>query len=179
MIILLIATSIKEGKCCDAWKKFARHHAYGSCHTRGIYFYDSYSPVAHAELFRINIFIEVIHRLTAIILDVSNYFQNENVPIYERVCVSPPPYYLYWFEKYHPNIRLNKYDGTFCIQCMNGIQETKPAVQQFHSLFGVLVTILKYRKRKIDHTIYIKVFYLGTFPYLIVSTDDIINTTNN
>ena len=38
-------------------------------------------------------------RLTARVLDVSNAFQNTNVPIHERVCVSPPPYYLDWFKR--------------------------------------------------------------------------------
>ena len=62
-----------------------------------------------------------MHRLTARILDVSNAFQNTNVPIHEIVCVSPPPYYLDWFEIYYPNVLLNQDDGTFFLQCMNGI----------------------------------------------------------
>ena len=36
--------------------------------------------------------------ITARILDVSNAFQNTNVPIHERFCVYPSPYYLDWFE---------------------------------------------------------------------------------
>ena len=51
-----------------------------------------------------------MHRLTARILDVSNAFQNTNVPIHERVCVSPPPYYLDWFLRYYPNVPLNRDD---------------------------------------------------------------------
>ena len=54
--------------------------------------------MAHADSLRINIAIESMHRLTARILDVSNAFQNKNAPIHERVCVSPPPYYLDGFE---------------------------------------------------------------------------------
>ena len=41
------------------------------------------------------------------------------------------------------------------------------------------MTIIKYKKRKIDHAIYIKVFSDKTVPYLRVPTDDILNTTNN
>ena len=63
--------------------------------------------MAHADSFRMNISIAYIHRLTAIILDVSNAFQNTNVPIHERVCVSPPPYYLDWFERSYTNVPLN------------------------------------------------------------------------
>ena len=63
-----------------------------------------------------------MHRITDRILDVSNEFQNKNVPIHERVCASPPPYYLELFEISYPNVPLNQDDGPFCLQCMNGIQ---------------------------------------------------------
>ena len=78
--------------------------------------------MAHADSFRINIAIAYINILTARILDVSNAFQNTNVPIHERFCVSPPPYYLDWFEIFYPNVPLNRDDGPFCLQCMNVIQ---------------------------------------------------------
>ena len=63
-----------------------------------------------------------MHRLTTRVLDVSNAFQNTYVPIHEIVCVSPPPYYLDWFEIYYPNVTINQYYGPFFLQCMNGIQ---------------------------------------------------------
>ena len=103
----LIAPSIEEGNCSDAWKFVARHCENGSSHIKVIDFDQSYSPVSHADSSRINIAIASMHRLTASILDVSNAFQNTNVPIYERFCASPPPYYLDWFERSHPNVPLN------------------------------------------------------------------------
>ena len=42
-----------------------------------------------------------------------------------------------------------------------------------------MVTIIVYKKSTIDHAIYIKVFDDGTVSYLTVSTDDVLNTTNN
>ena len=135
--------------------------------------------MAHADSFKINIAIVSMHRLTTRILDVSNVFQNKNVPIYERVCVIPPPYYLDWFEMSYPNFPLNLDDGPFCIQCMNGIQGTNPSVRQWNRLLDVVVTIIKYKKITIDHAIYIKVFSDGTVSYLTASTDDFLNTTNN
>ena len=42
-----------------------------------------------------------------------------------------------------------------------------------------MVTIIEYKKSTIDHDIYIKVFGDGIVSYLIVSTDDVLNTTNN
>ena len=84
-----------------------------------------------------------MHRLTARILDVSNEFKNKNVPIHYRVCASPPPYYLDWFEGSYPNFPLNRDDGPFCLQCMNAIQGTGPDVQQWNRLLDALVKILR------------------------------------
>ena len=120
-----------------------------------------------------------MHRLTARILDVSNAFQNTNVPIHEKFCFIPQPYYLDWFEMYYPNVSLNIYDGPFCINCMNGIQGTKPDGRQWNRLLDAVVTILKCIKSTIDHDIYIKVFTGVIVSYLSVSADDVLNTTNN
>ena len=82
-------------------------------------------------------------------------------------------------ERSYPNVTLNRDDGPFCIQCMNGIQRTKQAGRQWNILLDVVVTIIKYKKSTIDHAIYIKVFTDGTVYYLTVSTNDVINTNNN
>ena len=120
-----------------------------------------------------------MHRLTASILDVSNAFQNKNVPIHVRVCFSTPPYYLDWFEKYYTNVPLNQDYGPFFLQFMSGIQVTKTDGRQWNGLLYSVVTILKYKKSTIDRAIYIKVFTDGTVSYFTVSTDDVLNTTNN
>ena len=62
---------------------------------------------------------------------------------------------------------------------MNGIQGGKTYGRQWNRLLDAAITILKYKKIKIDHDIYIKVFSDKTVYYLTVSTDDGINTTNN
>ena len=62
---------------------------------------------------------------------------------------------------------------------MNEIQVTKPAGRQCNQLLDAVVTIIKYRKIIIDRTIYIKVLSNGTVSYIMVYTDDIINTTSN
>ena len=96
----LIDPSIKEGDCSYACKFVACHCENGSSQIKGVDFYQSYSPVAFSDLFIINISIAAMHILTARVLDVSNAFQNKNVPTYEIVCVIPPPYYIDWFEIY-------------------------------------------------------------------------------
>ena len=92
-----------------------------------------------------------MHRLTARILNVSNAFKNTNFPIHERVCVSPPPYYIDWFERYYPNFTLNQYDGSFYIQCMNVIQGKKPAGRQWNRLLDAVDSIIEYKKSTIYH----------------------------
>ena len=99
-----------------------------------------------------------MHRLAARILDVSNALQNTNFIIHERVFVSPPPYYLYWFEISYPNVPLDLYYGPFCLQFMDVIQVTKPAGRQCNILLDAEVTIIKYNNITIDHAIYIKFF---------------------
>ena len=120
-----------------------------------------------------------MHRLTDRIIDVSNAFQNKSVLIHEIVCVIPPPYYLDWFEISYLNVPINRDDGPFCLQCMNGIQVTNPAGRQWNRLLDVVATIIEYKKSTIDHAIYIKFFDDGTVSYPTVSTDDVLNTTSN
>ena len=135
--------------------------------------------MAHDESLKSNIAISSMHRLTDRILDVSNAFHNTNVPIHGIVCVGLPPYYLYWFERSSHNVTLNLDDGPFCTQCMHGIQGTNPSGIQWNRLIDAVVAIFKYKKRTIDHAIYIKDFTDGTVSYLTVSTNDVINTNNN
>ena len=135
--------------------------------------------MANADSFRINIAIASMHRLTVRVIDVSNEFKNKNVPIHERVCVSPLPYDLDWFERSYPSVTLNQDDGPFFIQYINNIQVTKPTRRQCNRLIDAVVIMIKYKKITIDHDIYIRVFNDVTVSYLTVSTDDVINTTNN
>ena len=62
---------------------------------------------------------------------------------------------------------------------MNGIKVTKPSGRQWNIILDAVVNIIKYKKSTIDHSIYITVFSDGTVSYLTVSTDDVLNTTNN
>ena len=62
---------------------------------------------------------------------------------------------------------------------MNGKQGTKPAGRQRNCLLEAVVTIMKYKKIKIYHAIYIKVFSDQTGSYLIVSPNDVLNNKNN
>ena len=70
-----VTTSIKEGDCCDACKFVARQFSNGSYQNKGIYIDQSYSPVAHADSFRINIAIAAMHIITSSILYVSKWGQ--------------------------------------------------------------------------------------------------------
>ena len=77
----LIAPSIKEGDCSDAWKLVAYVPlCKWEFQIQGIDFDHTYIPMAHDESFRINIAITSMYRLTGTILDVSNALQNTNFP---------------------------------------------------------------------------------------------------
>ena len=119
------------------------------------------------------------YRLTNKILDVSNAFQNKMFSVYERVFVSPRTYYLDYFEIYYLNGPLNWYGDPFCFKWMNLIQVKKTEKQEWNRLLDEVITIIKYKKITIDHAIYIKFFSDGTLSYLTVSTDDVLNNTNN
>ena len=119
----LINPIINECDCSDAWEFVTRHCANWSSQIKGIDFDQSYSPLAHYDSFRINISIKAMCRITTRIFYASNVFQNTNVPINERICVSPPTYYLDCFERYYSNITLNWHEGSFCLQRMNLLQE--------------------------------------------------------
>ena len=69
--------------------------------------------------------------------------------------------------------------NTFILECINRIKIIKPNGQQCNQLLDTVVTIIKYKKSTIDHSIYIKVFYDATVSYPAVYTDDDINTDNN
>ena len=65
---------MKEGDCYDAWKVVVRHCKNEISQITGIIFDQYHSLVVHAVSYRINIDIAAMHRITAMILDVSNLF---------------------------------------------------------------------------------------------------------
>ena len=54
-----------------------------------------------------------MNRLASIIMDVSNAFNNTNVPIHEIFCASQTTCNLDQFEESYPNVPLNLDDGLF------------------------------------------------------------------
>ena len=101
------------------------------------------------------------------------------IQIYERVCVITLRYYLYWFEISYPTVTLNRVDGPFFIQGMKVIQGTEPSGRQCNRLLDAVVGIITYKKSIIYHDIYVKVLSDETVFYHTLSTDDVLNTTNN
>ena len=62
---------------------------------------------------------------------------------------------------------------------MNGIQGTKTSGRKWNQLLDTVVTIIIYEKERNYHDIYIKILSYGTVSYSIISTDDVLDTTNN
>ena len=170
---------MNNSDCSDAWKFVACHCENDSYQIKGIDYDKYYSTVAHPIPLRTNIAIMDMHRLTARILDVSNALHNTDVTIYERVCISLPTYYLDRFETFYPNVTINGDDSPFCLQYMIGIQVTKSAGRHWNQLLDAVVTMMKNKKSMIQHAIYIKVLYDRIMSYIMVSTDDVLNTFYN
>ena len=61
---------------------------------------------------------------------------------------------------------------------MNGIQTIKPASRKCNRPINAVVPIMKYKKSTIEYAIYTKVFSDITVSYLMVYTDDVMNTNN-
>ena len=133
----------------------------------------------HADSFRINISIAAMHRITASILDVSNAFHNTNVPIHKIFFSIPPPYYLEWFGKYDSNVPQNIDGSASFIRRVNWIQGTKPSGWKLNRFLDAVVTIMKYKKIKNDHSIYIQAFCGVIVSSLTVSNGDVLNTNKN
>ena len=105
---------------------------------QSLWFYQPNSPVSYSDLFGVNIPIAPMHRITTIILDVSNDFHNTDYPIHERVFVILQPYYLDWFEKTYPYIPLNQDYIHLFLKCVHIIQGTRQEVRQYNQLLGYL-----------------------------------------
>ena len=60
-------------------------------------------------------------------------------------------------------------------ECNSG---NKTSRNKWNQLLDEVVTIIEYKKSITDHEIYINVFSDVTVSYIIVSTDDIFNTTD-
>ena len=67
----------------------------------------------------------------------------------------------------------------FVSNVKNAIHGTKPAGKEWNRVLDAVVTIIIYKKGKIDHVISMKVLSDGTVYYLKVPTYDAINTYNN
>ena len=62
---------------------------------------------------------------------------------------------------------------------MNGAQNKKISERQRNILLDTEVIMIKYKKIKMYHVIYIKVFFDKNVSYISVSTNKILNVTKN
>ena len=62
---------------------------------------------------------------------------------------------------------------------MNRTQGTKPTGRHCNRILNAVVKIFKYKKSTIGYAVYIKVLSDVTVSYITVSTNDVLNNTNN
>eukprot|EP00978_Attheya_sp_CCMP212_P013210 scaffold33172_cov29-Attheya_sp.AAC.2 len=123
---------------------------------RGIDYVESYAPVTTTACsIRIIVALAAGHTMTLAIADVKNAFQNTMIPVGERAHVTMPPYYLQWFRRKHPNIKITSLEAEadkYCLQSMNAIQGTKSA---WNNILTNVLQVHKYKQNHIDHAVFI------------------------
>eukprot|EP00978_Attheya_sp_CCMP212_P017039 scaffold45200_cov53-Attheya_sp.AAC.1 len=80
------------------------------------------------------------------------------IPVGERVHVTMPPYYLQWFRRKYPNVKITSLeaeDDKYCLQSMNAIQGMKPAGHQWNNILTNVLQVHKYKQNHIDHAVFI------------------------
>lgn len=96
--------------------------------------------------------------------------------------ITPPPFYLDWFERSYPNIPIDRREGPFCLQVMNSIQGTKPAGRTWYQLLDKFLVIkLKCIRNLVDLGLYSKYWKDGKDELSIItlSTDDMLQSFDN
>ena len=122
----------------------------------------------HADSFIINIVIASIHILNSNIFGCQQCFLEYKCSHLWKSLFHSTTVLSGIFWKSYLNVPINSYDGPFFF---NG--------RQWNRLPDEVVTILKYLKSTIHHSIYIKVFSDITVLYLMVYNDNVLNITNN
>ena len=88
------------------------------------------------------------------------------ITINEIVCVGTSPYYLEWFEKYKPNVPINRYDGKFLLQCMHVILGGKSEGHQWIIFLDEVVTVIKYKNIPIANISTLNYYHMVLSPIL-------------
>jgi hypothetical protein len=129
----VIQPGIKPTEMTDVWQFIACHCANGAGMQKGVdYIDEAYAPLATACSIPIVVALTSGHNMTIGITDVKNAFENTMLPVSEQGHLSLLPYYLQWFRCQYPNVTkiapLASESDKYCLQSINAIQGTKPAV---------------------------------------------------
>jgi hypothetical protein len=158
------------------WQYIARHCANGAGMQKGVDYAESYAPVATACSIRIVVALAAGHNMTIGIADVKNAFQNTMLPVGQRAHLTMPPYYLQWFRRKYPMVKIEPLASEadkYCLQSINAIQGTKPAGNQWNKILTNVLQHHKYKQNPIDHAVFVYHSSDMTQTQIIcVSTDD-------
>ena len=141
---------------------------------KGIDYDETHTSCLSARGFRTILAIAASDSLTLGTLDVRNAFQNTQRSVSERVLLTPPPFYLEWFNLRYPHLSISRDDGPFCLQAVNGIQGTKDIGRVWNIVLRKILMAppLEFTRLNSEPGVFVK-HYPGNQKHIIgVSTDD-------
>jgi hypothetical protein len=112
---------------------------------------ESYAHVATACSICVVVALAAGHNMTIGIDNIKNAFQNTMLPVSQPAHLTMPPYYLQWFCRKYPIVKIEPLASEadkYCLQSVNAIQETKPAGNQWNK---ILTNVLQHHKYKQNH----------------------------
>ena len=134
----VLAPKVKR-KGDNTYEFVARHCTNGSKQEQGVDFDHSYSPTASSPSIRFQLIYAAVYCLRLGITDVVNCFQSTLIPEEKRVITSVPPYYMSWFRREFPEIKLeHSPSGRYVLQAMKGLQGDKQIGRQWYHLCKML-----------------------------------------
>ena len=102
---------------------------------KGIHFDFSFSPVVSYPGLRLLAAYSAAKKKILKVLDVSNCFQSDAIPLEKRIFIEAPVLYVEWFEQTYPDIKFEKSkSGKYVLQTINGMQGCKDAGQNWYLL---------------------------------------------
>ena len=140
----VLAPKIKK-KGDDLYEFSLRMCANGSSQQKGIDFDFSWSPTVGASGLRLTLMAASAFSLTIGSLDAVNCFQSTNREPSKRLTIHTPPFYMSWFKKEFPHIKLeHSPSGHYVLQLLKGLQGDKSIGRDWYLLLVRLFKELKF-----------------------------------
>ena len=171
---------VKATEIPDIWDLYFRVCADGSKMIQGIHFLFSHCAVSGNSSLLILLAVSAKCYLKLTVHDIGNAFQGtprdetkETPPIY----ITMPPYYLQWFKKSFPKVKLDDKEK-YVLQMFANMQGTKNASRDFNVLITKMFAAINLFPTSVDSGIYVMSKNKNLL-ILAIQTDDLLIATND